>query len=202
MDADYRWDLWLGSVYKWIRCSSAASRELAVHTAHTQGCTNEYLTLFRYDTSPVTLAARTDPEMYTEMRRLVQEDPNAIAGDFVSFSLDRPEPRTNGFYLGILDDGTLGSIVRILVYYHVAPGRTESLLTCPDVPLPIRGSDSISERSCSCLANASPTTTLVRRCDESGACNENQVCGCNPGFQLTDGSTCTGMVGQVDRAEW
>ena len=161
-------------------------------------CSNDYVTLYYYDTNgPVNEELRTDHEMYTTLRRL-QQRPDGQGGDTVHFPFTRPQSDTNGFYLGVQDDGTCGTVGRILVYYRVARGRTEDLLTCPDVALPIQGSNLNSQGTCSCGANASlASATLNRICNEDGICNENQVCACVPGYYLA-GSDCTGMTQLIE----
>ncbi len=161
------------------------------------GC-DDHFTLHRYDTNgTVVVAQRTNPQNYETLMRL-EHRPENLGGGFTTFSFVRPEPRTTGFYLGIQDDGTQGIIGRVIVFYHVARGRREDLLTCPDVPFPVQGANVNSQESCSCVANAnSAGATLVRSCNDNGVCNENQVCGCNPGFQLQlmNGiNTCTGTI--------
>lgn len=154
----------------------------------------QYVTMYKYDTSLVDVVQRTNPQNYVHIRRLVHDQ--GLFEVHFSIPLTRPQTTASGFYLGFQDNGTDGQINRVIVFYRVARGRKEDLLSCPDVPLPVQGS--ISQENCSCVDTASSTSSsLIRRCNAEGVCNEDQVCACKPGFQLTEENgihTCTGIV--------
>lgn len=159
-------------------------------------CTNQYFTLHRYDTSilPADDPRITDINNYTPLFGGVQQSRLEAVDGRVNENrrLMRPA-NAAGFYLGIEDDGSCGTVDRIIVYYRVVRGRTEDLLTCPDVPLPPEGSTQTTLRVCECGENANRTSaSLDRICNVDSVCNEDQVCACSPGFQLS-GSSCTGM---------
>lgn len=164
-------------------------------------CNNDYVTLYRYDTGGV-VSDRSDrndyvPLLGTVLESRLQQLPAPTTIVRMNYRLLRPDAAAAGFYLGILDDGTCGTVDRIIVYYRVVRGRTQALLTCPDVPLPPEGSSSTSQKPCVCHANASPTSaTLNRICDVNSVCNEDQACACSPGFEL-DSGMCRGKDNEV-----
>ena len=159
-------------------------------------CNNDYVTLYHYQTNTANETGRRRTANYrpllgsTMESRLQQQDRTSR----VNLRLTLPTSnRPNGFYLGIQDDGTCGNLERIIVYFQVVQGRQEQLLTCPDVALPPLGSTSTSQETCTCAENAGPaSSTLNRVCDVNGMCNEDQNCGCSPGFELVNG-VCTGL---------
>lgn len=161
------------------------------------GCSNEYVTLYRYDTDvEVTESMRSDRTNYVPLLGTVSESRlqqlPMVRDVEMNYHMVRPEAAT-GFYLGIQDDGTCGIINRIIVYYRVVRGRTQDLLTCPDVAVPQQGTNFTSQNQCECGANASPTSaTLDRICRVNSLCNEDQACACSPGFELNN-RMCRGI---------
>lgn len=160
-------------------------------------CNNDYVTLYRYETSgPV--SDRTNRSNYVPLlgsmvESRLQQPPGLSASVGMNYSVVLPAARSSGgFYLGIEDDGTCGTVERIIVFFQVVRGREQDLLTCPDVGLPPQGSTSSSQRECQCHENARPTsTTLSRVCFINSTCNEDQACACGPGFTLDSGQ-CIG----------
>lgn len=59
------------------------------------------------------------------------------------------------FYLALRDIGTCVDIGRVILYYRVAPGCSDTFLSCPDVPLPVVGSQIMSMLSCTCINTTS-----------------------------------------------
>ena len=162
-------------------------------------CSNDYVTLHRYETNgPVgdrTVRSNYAPLFGSVVESRLQQPPQSDSSVSMNYSLVLPETRTgNGFYLGVEDDGTCGTVERIIVYFRVVRGREQDLLTCPDVGLPPQGSTASSRRDCQCHDNASPTSaTLSRTCFINGSCSEEQACACSPGFTLSNGE-CTGEL--------
>lgn len=87
-----------------------------------------------------------------------------------------------GFYLAFRDTGTCVDIGRVTLYYRVAPGRSDTFLSCPDVPLPVAGSQTLSTLSCTCINTTNGVGSLDRSCDQNGVCNDDQMCECDLGF--------------------
>lgn len=162
------------------------------------GCDNDYVTLYRYDTNGAVMdSLRRDRTNYVPLLGSVSESRlqqlSGIRDIEMNYSLIQPAAATS-FYLGIQDDGTCGFVNRIIAYYRVVRGRTQDLLTCPDVSVPQQGTSSTSRGQCVCSPGASPTSnTLDRICDVNSVCNEDQACACSPGFELAD-RNCRGMV--------
>ena len=162
-------------------------------------CTTRYFTLYRFDTEMLASNSRdiVDTENYVplfgtlENSRLEPTSTSSSSSFNQILYLNRPS--ATGFYLGIQDTGSAGSLGRILVHYLVARGRTEDLLTCPDVPLPPQDGTATNTELCSCEENASPVTSLSRTCTVSGVCNEDQVCACSEGHELSGGN-CVGKL--------
>jgi hypothetical protein len=161
-------------------------------------CVRDYVTMYRYDTNGIA-SDRTDRTKYVPLLGVGREVESRLQQGAASgavrmeYELTLPTTnRTTGFYLGIEDDGTCGSVNRIIVFFRFVEGRVQDLLTCPPVALPPSGSTSPSQRECVCHANASSTgATLSRVCNLNGVCNEDQACACSPGFTLANGR-CVG----------
>ena len=94
-----------------------------------------------------------------------------------------PRPNSSLTYYGIQDVGSYGDIQRIIVYYRVAQGYEQGLVICPNVALPKEGSGNTNSRNCTCKTNAIAITSLERKCNDIGVCEENPVCACSPGYQ-------------------
>ena len=151
---------------------------------------------YRYDTNGIVSdSMRTDRDNYrpffgTEENSRLQ----SVSSVEETLNFTRP-PDFQGFYMAIRDPGTCGNIGRIIVYYRVAPGFSQTQIDCPDVPLPIIGSGATSSVSCTCLGNTSALdgSSLERSCDQNGVCTEGQSCGCDAGLQFnSDLNTCVG----------
>lgn len=156
------------------------------------------MTLYRFDTDEVVAdSVRTNIENYVPLLGTVEnsrlQHPSNVPTANMVYSLVRPAAAT-GFYLGIQDDGTCGFVNRLIVQYNVVRGRAQTLLTCPDVPVPQQGTNSTSQRQCVCSAGAGPiSATLDRVCNVNSVCNEDQGCACNPGFELSN-TMCIGIL--------
>ena len=166
-----------------------------------EGCSKPYVTLRRFDTdAPVSDTVRRTTGNYNlglvgDQPTRLEQPPSADRAVGMTLNMVRPSVRRRGFYLGIHDEGTCGSVIRIIMYYRVVHGRTQTLLTCPDVPLPpLQQPQSTSQGLCTCAPNASPApgSTLQRTCRTDSTCNENQDCACSPGFEFNSGN-CRGM---------
>ena len=100
-----------------------------------------------------------------------------------------------GFYIAVRDTGSCGAIRRIILYYVVFLGRTDTLTNCPDLPLPVINGRMNSSLSCTCIGNSSGLRegALIRSCDPTGACTDGGSCECDGGFRLDyDLNMCVG----------
>ena len=107
-----------------------------------------------------------------------------------------PSPNAAGFYLGIHDTGTCGTINRITIHYQIVPSRTEGLITYPEIPLPPLMSTERVTRNITCARDSTafnPTLSI----DSRGIVEGNPICLCSPGYQFESlagiGAECTGM---------
>ena len=109
----------------------------------------------------------------------------------------KPSSNANGFYLGIEDTGTCGSIERVTVYYRIIPSRTDGLIYYPEIPLPPVGSPDTITRTAVCAAN-STGFNLELTADSRGIVEGDPSRLCNPGYQFENltggggGAECTG----------
>ena len=107
----------------------------------------------------------------------------------------KPSSNANGFYLGIEDTGTCGSIERVTVYYRIIPNRTDGLIEYPEIPLPPVGSSDTITRSAVCAAD-STGSGLELTADSRGIVEGDPSCLCNPGYQFESlaggGAECAG----------
>ena len=164
-------------------------------------CLKNFVTLHHYDTnSPATIGQRTNhanyqPYLGDAVRSRLEPNNSDATGDIV-MTYRRPQ-NFKFTHFGIQDTGTFGSVSRLLVYYKVAQGYEDGLVVCPSIALPPVGSGETSTKNCTCKANATPTASLVRTCDENGVCQQSPLssaCQCNPGYQYNETvKICQGM---------
>ena len=163
-------------------------------------CSRGYVTLYQYNRNgSESDIQRTNTSNYqpllgsSESSRL-QQSGETEAGQ--TLSLTRPS-NSDGFYLGIRDEGTCGEVIRIIVYYVVCPHRVIGLVTYPETALPVRGSSDIIF-SAVCAPNAHNITSLqVTASSTSDSCSDRAPggarCECNEGYIIsTDGMSCEG----------
>lgn len=169
------------------------------------GCTNDFVTVYRYGVNgPVSTGSQTNPNNYiplygegNEVSSRLQQPPQPVRDVQKTLSLLRPEPRTNGFYLGFRDTGTCGQVNRVIVYYTACHERQNELVLYPKVGTPpVDGSDEIFYAEC--VSNAHNITSLqVKAFSENGTCRDvsegGARCECNTGYQIsTDRKSCIG----------
>ena len=162
----------------------------------TPPCLNNFVNLHRYDTnsqrtqSEVTNTANYQPYLGD----LTASQLGSTGQASVSLINSFPRPSSALTYFGIQDVGSYGDIQRIIVYYRVAQGYEQGLVVCPIVALPKEGSRNTNSRNCTCKTNATAITSLERKCNDTGVCEENPVCVCNPGYQYnTIMGACEGI---------
>ena len=154
----------------------------------------------RYDTDgSVSDSMRTNTQNYqplfgTEQNSRLERPEQASRDVTETRNFTRPSD-SQGFYLAFRDPGTCGIVNRIIVYYRVLPGRSDTLTSCPAVPLPVIGNGRSSSRSCTCLGNSSEVRDgdLERICDQNGMCTDGGSCKCDAGFTFDyDTDMCVG----------
>ena len=170
-----------------------------------RACTQNSVTLHRFDTDVQDSAAQVDPLNYIEIAELVQTSTRDDSQ--LTLRFDNPIT-TAGFYLAIHDTGTCGSIKRIQVYYQVCNRLVDNLVTYPELPFPPADSvDSPTIGEATCTAN-SALNPLVSSSNEisvlvSGECLYDVTCRCNEGYEedppanqpgRSAGVTCIGAL--------
>ena len=121
---------------------------------------------------------------------------NPVSGDTTIIMRFLRPPNFNYTYFGIQDNGTAGSIIRIIVYYVVCPGRVEGLVIYPEAPHPPQGSP-LTIRTARCAEHAHNTTNLETFAynTSDGQCEQNVTCVCDLGYAEESGQTgsqCSG----------
>lgn len=165
-------------------------------------CTKPYVTLYQYNRDTIAPSGeRINPSNY-----------QLLFGDAVSSRLEQPASTTRkvgdtrsltrpvnsvGFYLGIRDEGTCGSIDRMIVYYVVCPARQEGLVTYPETAVPVQGSSDIIFDAICALNSYNTTTLQVTAFSSSSSCSPmasgGARCECNAGYVISGGGTsCEG----------
>ena len=155
------------------------------------GCNTLQTTLYRYERNGANNAARVIPANYlsneVQVLSLMSNE-----NDVTRTATFRPSATANGFYLGLQDTGTCGSIARITAYYFVCPGSTDDLVTIPEIPRPRVGSTTPITSTASC-ASDSTGSDLQLSCAADGTFVGSPVCLCNPGYEFVSNSaTCRG----------
>jgi len=165
-------------------------------------CTIPYVTVYRYDrNTTATNSERTNTNNYqpsfgTAASSRLEHPSGSTAQIQETRSFTRPASST-GFYLGVGDEGTCGSLNRIIVYYVVCPGRVDGLVTYPETAVPVQGSSDIIFDAV-CAANAHNTSSRqVRASSSSSTCSDiapgGVQCQCNAGYLTSgDGVSCGG----------
>ena len=136
-------EIYVNASYQYSACISNARR----------GCNTLQTTLYRYERNGRNNAKRVNPVEYVQNEVLVlslTSDQNSK----IRTASFRPSASANGFYLGLLDTGTCGSVVRITAYYRVIPSQTDELIYYPEIPLSPVGSSNRSTRFATCAADS------------------------------------------------
>ena len=165
----------MNATYQYISCINNARR----------GCDTLQTTVYRYETNgQVGNAARVNPANYLS-NEVVVLDLTANENSGIRIATFRPSSSATGFYLGVQDTGTCGSIERITAYYLVCPKIIQGLVTLPEIPLPRAGSLTPIPGNAVCAANSRPLqqVSLERRAFADGRCVSNAACACEPGYR-------------------
>ena len=148
-------------------------------TNRAQGCDTLQTTMYRYERNGPDDAARTNPDNYLPNELQVLSADNR--GTFTRTFTFRPSANINGFYLGVQDTGTCGTINRITVYYRVCPARSIGLGMTFDIPFPPAGS-ALTPGIITCARNSTAVNPEVS-CAADGTFAGNPDCRCDPGFE-------------------
>ena len=95
----------------------------------------------------------------------------------------------DGFYLGVVDQGTCIILTRLLVFYYVCPEETSELTYRPEA---LGSQVSVTGE---CVENSSTMsgTAPVLSCSERGEWQVIISCLCNPGYEKSQ-DQCTGIL--------
>ena len=166
-----------------------------------------YVTLSRYDRNSVGNAAQQiDPSNYqylTGSETTSQFGTGTTGGGVRVTGIERPSSFT-GFYLGIQDTGTCGTVRRVLVYYLVCPARVSGLVSFPQTPVPLQSSAN-TVYSGSCAPNSHAVTSLeVEITSTTSVCTERALggarCECDAGYSI-NGTSCEGKALTLDKGK-
>lgn len=167
-------------------------------------CSTGYVTLYRYDrNTKANKKTQTNILNYVytpmfgteESSRLEQSGSSGTVSKLIR--MDRPD-NFNGFYMGIRDEGTCGSINRMIIYYLVCPARVVGLVNYNEAALPSQSSSNTMFNAV-CAPNAHNVTSLeVTIFSATGTCEDNAFggarCECNPGYFKSNPTTCQGKM--------
>ena len=164
-------------------------------TACPQGGTcQRTLVVNRYERSSMDPAAARLTANYQFVNRLTTQATTGQTTQNVTQNIDFTTDNS-GFYLGIQDESACILINRLLVFYHVCPSETASLVVRPETIAPSIGSGVLVEVTANCVANAQPksgkTAKLV--CGERGVWFQTSStdCVCGDGYIVSeDGQSC------------
>ena len=168
-------EIYVNASYQYIACINNERN----------GCDTLQTTVYRYETNgQVSNAARVNPANYLSNEVSVL-DLAASENSGIRIDTFRPSSSATGFYLGVQDTGTCGSIERITAYYLVCPKLIQGLVTLPEIPLPHAGSLTPITRNAVCAANSRrlQQVSLVRSAFADGSCVTNAACACEPGYR-------------------
>ena len=94
----------------------------------------------------------------------------------------------DGFYLAITDETSCIAVTRVIVFYNVCPGETETLVVRPETLAPPIGRLSTPRQiTAECVAGASPENGVAAKltCAQGGVWSSvsGSGCHCNPGLR-------------------
>jgi len=153
-------------------------------------CDNDYVTMYRYDVdNTASLANQRNPDNYVllngteEDSRLQQSSDTNVRSITQTRLLSRPT--SNGFYLGLRDQGTCGEVTRLLIYYTVCEASKDGLVMYPEFANPPRGGPN-EVFYAKCVCNAYNTTSLAVNGFSNGSCiavaPQGIQCECDGGY--------------------
>ena len=157
------------------------------------GC-QRILAVHKYERSSVDPAAARLTTNYQFVNRLTTRDTTGQITrnetQNINFTTDN-----SGFYLGIQDESACILINRLLVFYHVCPSETASLVVRPETIAPSIGSGVLVEVTANCVANAQPKSGKTAKliCGERGVWFQSSStdCVCGDGYIVSeDGQSC------------
>ena len=163
-------------------------------------CSVDFLSLFRYDRNTVASSSERENELnYSPLFGTVESsrvEGTESGGQTQTKGLE-PIDNFNGFYLGIRDEGTCGTIVRIIIYYFVCPARVVGLVNYAETPLPLQTGPN-SSFSATCASNAYNVTSLeVILVSATHECVDEATggaqCRCSPGYTNSSSTACEGI---------
>ena len=178
-------EIYVNASYQYIACINNERN----------GCVTLQTTVYRYETNgQVSNTERVNPANYLSNEVVVLD---LTAGKNSGRRIDtfRPSSSASGFYLGVQDTGTCGSIERITVYYLVCPRRTEDLVTIPEIPRPPINVNTPIGESASC-ASDSTGSNLQLTCAADGTFVGSPVCLCNPGHEFVSSGGSASCQGE------
>ena len=103
----------------------------------------------------------------------------------------------DGFYLAITDETSCFAITRVIVFYNVCPGETETLVVRPEtLAPPIDRLSTPRHVTVECVAGASPENGVAAKltCAQGGVWSSvsGSGCRCDPGLRGDEsGQSCT-----------
>ncbi len=200
-------DNWLFSQYISYEDANEVFFDVSYRFAECQqqqsaGCTRDYVTVYSYNRNGVAIAnQRVDTSNYqplfgTATSSRLQQSPNTASTQMETLAFTSLTSN-DGLYLGLRDEGTCGSVIRIIMYYVVCPGRTVDLVTYPETAVPVRASSDIVFEAV-CAPNSHATTTLeVVASHSTSTCTDRATagaaCECDGGYVLSgNGESCVG----------
>ena len=155
------------------------------------GCNTLQTTMYLYERNGADNTARTNPANYNNELGVLSADNR---GTFTRSFTFRPSANINGFYLGVQDTGTCGTINRITLYYRVCPARSIGLGTTLDIPFPPAGSVP-TLGNIMCARNSTAVNPVVS-CAADSTFAGNPDCRCDPGFESM-ATSCSGKYNHV-----
>ena len=183
----YPTEVYLNITYRFTQCN--------------QGCTNNFVTLYRYDTNSIaSVSDRTNNSNYLPTPLFGQGTENTDSRFQQVGNLDVNVVRSfttvgsTGFHLGIRDTGTCGQVRRIFLYYTPCTKKPQDgLVSYPELVRPPEGSPPNVAEAC-CAPNSHNTTSLSFRAYSAsdGRCERSVRCECDAGYKL-NGAICEGI---------
>ena len=186
----YSTEVYLNITYRFSSCNSFA------------GCTNNFVTLYRYDTDSIVLEAeRTDKTNYallfgsgtentvSRFQQIEEFDDDNVLRSFTTSG-------STGFHLGIRDTGTCGYVDRIILYYTPCHEFHEGLVNYPELVRPPEGSPPNVAQAC-CAPNSHGVTSLNFKAYSDGRCERDVMCECDAGYILNGTGTGCDRKGYI-----
>ena len=145
-------------------------------------CNQLCVDMYHYERNGRNDAAARTTSNYQLVQRIQQ--PNGFTSRMYQTSFTFiPSGNSDGFHIGVRDNGTCINIQRLQIYYRASHRRTDGLVTYLEIALPTCSSTETVTGIATCAVNSHNLMSLQVTCFANGTCEDIATCACNPGYE-------------------